>query len=80
MATIVRHKETEKRYILLGSGLGIYQSKNPGFVLSVLFPKTEQGGAVAICVCDEQGDVRWFDSSDIVVETVDGQDPHSLLD
>jgi hypothetical protein len=73
MATIVKHTPTGTRYILLGTGFGAFQSKKPNWLLGDLVADTTEGQYAMVCVCDKDGSIGWLESSEVVVETVDGQ-------
>ena len=72
MAIIVRHKETQKDYVLLGGGFGAYQSKKPSPILGNLGSVTEQGEYPMVCVCNPKGHIGWFYSDELLVISVDG--------
>lgn len=73
MATLVTHQRTGERYILLGTGFGAYQSKKPNWLFGDLMADTEEGEYALVCVCDRDGRIGWLDSSEVTVESVDGQ-------
>ena len=73
MATMVIHQHTGERYILLGTGFGAYQSKKPSWFFGNLMADTEEGQYAMVCVCNKDGKIGWLDSSEVVVESVDGQ-------
>ena len=73
MATIVKHTPTGAKYILLGTGFGSFQSKKPNWLLGDLVADTTEGHHAMTCVCNKQGRIRWVASSEVVVETIDGQ-------
>lgn len=79
MATIVRHTETGKRYVLLGSGFGAFQSKKPSWFLGNLVADTDEGQYALVCVCSSQGAIGWLESSEVTVESVDGQSVCEIL-
>ena len=79
MATIVRHKESGERFVLLGSGFGAYQSKKPNWFFGDLIADTDEGQHAMVCVCDSMGEIGWIESSAVVVESVDGQAVGSVL-
>ncbi len=72
MATIVI-KRSGKKYIVLGTGFGAYQSKKPNWFFGDLMADTEEGQYKMVCVCDKDGKIGWLHSSEVVVESVDGQ-------
>lgn len=72
MATIVQHVETQERYVLLGSGFGSYQSKQPNWLFGTWAPDVSQGQHAMICVCDKEGKIGWLDSAAVKVVGIDG--------
>jgi hypothetical protein len=72
MATIVKEIATGRRYILLGSGYGAYQSKKPHVLFGDWVAETDEGQFDMVCVCDETGKIGWIKSSYVTVESVDG--------
>ncbi len=74
MATIVTHVRTGAKYILLGAGFGAFQSKKPNWLLGDLMADTTEGQYAMVCVCDSDRKIGWLESSEIVVDSVDGQD------
>jgi hypothetical protein len=74
MATKVTHNRTGAKYILLGTGFGAFQSKKPNWLLGDLMADTTEGQYAMVCVCDKDGRIAWVESSEIVVDSVDGQD------
>lgn len=80
MAVIVRHKERDAEYILLGAGLGAWRSMRPGIFFGNLAPHDESGTIEAVLVCNSQGVVVWIPSEDLEVVSIDGATPAELLD
>lgn len=68
MATIVRHRESGARYVALGAGF----SRNRSQV-----GVSESSRMIA--VCDAAGKITWISGDDLVVVSVDGQAPSTLL-
>ena len=79
MATVVKHTDSGNKYILLGSGFGAYQSNKPNSIFSNYMFDIDEGQYAMVCVCDSEGKVGWIESSNVVVETVDGQAVQSLF-
>ena len=78
MATFVEHKESGGLYVLISGGFGVYQSAANGtFDQMQLY---EQGTRLKVCVCDQNGDLGWFNSDAIRVINVDGIDIKELKD
>lgn len=72
MAVIVRVKNTEKNYILLGTGYGAYKAVTPSFLGGNLFPNEEEGTLPMAAVCDNKGDIVWLNSDSLQVIEIDG--------
>lgn len=79
MATIVNHIRSGKKYVLVGTGFGAFQSKKPNWLLGDLVADTSQGQYAMACVCDKDGRLYWIDSTELTVESVDGEDPKKVL-
>jgi hypothetical protein len=79
MATIVRSKKNNDRFVLLGSGFGAYQSKKPHVFFGNWIADTDEGQYAMVCVCNAEGQIGWLDSSAVVVESVDGRAVEALL-
>jgi len=72
MATIVKMIKGRRRYILLGSGFGAYQSKKPHIFFGNWAAETSEGQYAMVCICDERGRIGWIESSKVAVESIDG--------
>lgn len=70
MATIVRDITNDTKYVLLGSGFGVFQSKKPNWFLGNLMADTEEGQYALICVSDSQGEIGWMESRNAEVISV----------
>ena len=79
MATIIESIETRKRYVLLGSGYGMYQSKKPNWLFGELLADVDTGDAKVVCAANKDGDIVWLYAEKIQVISVDGQSPNDLL-
>ena len=79
MAVIVRHKESQGEYILLGAGFGAYKGIRPSMILGNLAPHEDAGEIPVALVCDAQGAVLWVRSENLTVLSVDGQLPAQVL-
>lgn len=73
MATMVTHTPTGTKYALLGTGFGAYQSKKPNWFFGDLMADTTEGQYAMVCVCDCNGKIGWLESSEVIVESIDGQ-------
>lgn len=72
MAIIVRHRNTNKRYILLGTGFGAFKAVRPSFFGGNLLPHEEEGIMKMVSVSDKNGNINWFYSDNLQVIEVDG--------
>ena len=79
MTTIVRHLESGREYVLVGTGLGMFRAVKPHWFLGDLGKTTEEGVHSCVAAADAEGLIQWFDSDDLVVVSVDGQAPGALL-
>ena len=79
MAVIVSHVPSNKDYVLIGTGFGAFQSKKPNWLLGDLMADTSQGQYAMVCVADKSGRVRWIESQQVVVKSVDGTPVGDLL-
>lgn len=79
MATVLVHRTTHARFVLLGAGFGMYKSSTPGMFLGNLDPNVKSGSASLLAVCDAHGQIGWVRSTEVVVASVDGHAPHEYL-
>lgn len=78
MATIVLHKPTNQKYVLVGAGFGTYKSSMPG-LFGAATPVEDAQSFCVLSVCGADGSVGWLRSDEVTVVTVDGKSPHQLL-
>jgi|GEM_PF-937349 len=78
MAIIVESKTNKKRYVLLGTGLGMYKSSRPSFLGGTLLPTEEKVVSHSIVLCDEAGEIIFVDRSSFRVIEVDGMNLDDL--
>lgn len=69
---VVKHIKTGERFILIGTGLGMYKSSRPGALGGSLAPVEEKGAKAAVAVCDRHGNIRWVSSRLLQVVEIDG--------
>ncbi len=77
--TIIEHREKRKRYILLGGGFGMYQSKKPNFLFGDLLADIDEGHEKLVCASDKEGNIVWLKSSMVRVVSVDEKSPMDVL-
>jgi len=79
MATIVEHRTTRGRYVVLGASYSMWKSARASRILGDLFPVEEEGTIKAVAVCDASGDLHYFSSDLLKVISVDGVDVNEIL-
>ena len=70
MVTIVRHKESGKKFALAGAGFGAHIEK-PSF-----FMGNKTGGPKyfdMICCINRAGEIGWFKTSELEAVSIDGR-------
>jgi hypothetical protein len=78
MAVVVEHEGMGLRFVVIGTGYGMYRSATPG-ALGALTPIEDEGERGTVAVCDSKGRIRWFESKDLRVVSIDGKSPAGLL-
>ncbi|MEM6533637.1 MAG: hypothetical protein AAF654_13510 [Myxococcota bacterium] len=79
MATIVRHKETESAYVLLGTAAAAWAAGHPATLTLNHRGVRDAAGVEAVAVCDANGQVGFVQASEIQVVLVDGEPPGVIL-
>lgn len=74
MAIIVIHKESETKYILIGTGYGTYVKSDASTAFGFLLPYEENGELPVAAVCDSDGFISWFPTNELRVLQVDGME------
>lgn len=80
MATIVVHKRSGLRYVLIGTGYGAYKSQMPSVFGGSMFPREETGEIPLAAVTDREGNIKWILTDELIVTEVDGQPLHVWLE
>ena len=80
MATILRHLESGRQYILVGTGLGMFRSVKPHWFFGNIGQEKQEGVHPCVAVADASGKLRWFDSEDLELVSVDGLSPAEALE
>ncbi|WP_026894132.1 hypothetical protein [Clostridiisalibacter paucivorans] len=73
MTTLVTHIESQKNYILIGTGYGLYKSSRPGIFFGNLMPEEDEGQIAVAAVSDKEGNILWFPTNELRVIEIDGQ-------
>ena len=79
MATIIEHRPTGKRFILLGAGYGMWASSRPNRILGDMFATDRSGEDHMLYVSDAHGDIHWLHPDSARVVSVDARPPGELL-
>lgn len=79
MAIIVEHKELKGEYILIGAGFGAYKTSRPAVFIANHLPKEDSGEMTMVAVCNEDGEIGWFNSDELIVKKVDEVSPRDIL-
>lgn len=79
MAILVTHKNTQKTYVLLGTGYGAYLSSSPSFFGGNLFPNEDHGEIPVAAVSNYKGEIEWFLTEELQVIEVDGNKVEEIL-
>ena len=79
MATIIRHDESGEEFVLVGTGLAMFQAMKPHWFLGDWGSESKGGVSPCVCVADGAGRLRWIPSSKVMVVSVDGAKPSELL-
>jgi hypothetical protein len=87
LATIVLHRPTKKRYLVIGSGFGAQQPRR-SVAFGMLGPEEKiedlvlvpVGGTQGIiAVCGDNGEIGWLPSDELRVIEIDGKPPEQWL-
>ena len=79
MATIVMHKASGTKYVLLGTGFGAFKASRPSVFFGNLLPDEESGELTMVAVCDSKGNIGWIHSEELIVVEVDGKAPGEMV-
>jgi len=74
MSVIVKHRKTKDRYIMIGTGYGTMREEKESFYGDHLV-NTDDGEVLSTkaAVCDGDGKIYWFDTSQLEVLEIDGK-------
>ena len=79
MTIIVEEIKTGKRFTLLGTGFGAYQSMTNSTKFGGILSDVDKGQFAMVCVSNNEGEIGWFESHEVKVISVDGKNPHDIL-
>lgn len=78
MSVIVRHKVSEKKYVMIGTGYGIMKSNEPKYFGHHLLHQDEEKLMKMAAVSDEEGNIFWYDTDELSVLEIDGVELKNL--
>lgn len=79
MATIVRHRPTDRHFVLLGASYSKWRSSRASPIFGDLVPVDEEGATKALTVCDAQGQVHFYPAAEFEVVEIDRKAPADIL-
>ena len=80
MATIVQHRQSGERWVLIGTGFGMFETARPHWVWGDASPVKEGGQVAMVAVANSDGIVGWFPSEQLQVIEVDGKPPRQWIE
>jgi len=79
MATIVRRKDTDEIFLLLGAGLGAYAGGRVEWLYGTLDAESDSTVISVVAVSTPSGEIRWVPSDELIVVSIDGRAPSELI-
>ena len=79
MAIIVEHKEFKQKYILIGTGFGVYKTSRPAVFIANRIPKEDSEEITMVAVCNKDGEIEWFNSEELIIRKIDEISPLEIL-
>ena len=73
LVTIVKHKKTGKKYVLIGTGFGMFKTVRASMWGGNLSPQLQSGEKTVVAVADREGAIKWIDSGSLRVLEIDGR-------
>lgn len=71
MSVVVKHKETNKKYVMIGTGYGIMRPDKAKFYGQYLLHQEDEKLMKMAAVCDDAGDIFWYDTDELQVVEID---------
>lgn len=79
MATIVLHRPSGLKYVVVGSGFAEWRVTTPSWAGGILDPDIHKGQVALIACAEPSGAIKWFHSGELIVVEVDGKSPEQWL-
>ncbi len=72
MSVVIKHKETEKKFVMIGTGYGVMKDDAPKYFGHHLLHQEEEKLMKMAAVSDKDGNIFWYDTDDLQVIEIDG--------
>ncbi|MEG0371023.1 MAG: hypothetical protein RR515_01780 [Clostridium sp.] len=79
MATLVKWKKDNNKYIYMGCSFSHYVSKMESFIGGALLPNVEEGTYNVILLSNEKGELMWVNAEEVELISIDGKYPNEIL-
>ncbi len=79
MATIVKRRNSDECFVLLGAGLGAYSGGRVEWLYGTIDAEDDSTVISVVAVSTPSGDIRWIPSDELTVISVDGRSPQEIL-
>jgi hypothetical protein len=73
MVTIVKHIDTGKKYVFIGTGYGTYRYTRASIWGGNISPNMESGEKPVVAVADRKGTIKWIETECLQVLEIDGR-------
>lgn len=73
MSVIVKHKETKKKFVMIGTGYGTMREDKQHFFGDHLIHQEDEKLSAMAAVCDYEGNIFWYDTEELRIIEVDGE-------
>lgn len=72
MSVIVKHRDTKKKYVMIGTGYGIMREDKPKYFGHHLLHQDDEKLMKMAAVSDKEGNIFWYDTDLLKVIEIDG--------
>ena len=73
MSVIVKHKENNQKYVMIGTGYGTMKEDKNKFFGDHLIHQDDEKLSTMAAVCDYKGQIFWYDTDDLKIIEIDGE-------
>lgn len=78
MSVVVIHKDTQEKFVMIGTGYGIMKEENDKYFGQYLLHQDDQKMMHMAAVCDYEGNISWYDTDRLKVVEIDGNKIEAL--